>query len=42
MLAFLRADWFDGDTDTPAHRVALATARAQRLEAAILVEHRPH
>lgn len=35
MLDFLRADWFDEDLDRPAHRVAVATARADQLEAAI-------
>lgn len=35
MVDFLRADWLDIDTDRPARRVALATARAARLEAAL-------
>jgi hypothetical protein len=42
MLDFLRADWFDGDVDAPARRVALATERAERLEAAIRPAPRPH
>jgi hypothetical protein len=42
MLDFLRADWFDGDTDRPAQRVALATARAEQVEAAMRGERRRH
>ena len=41
-LEFLRADWFGGDVDTPAHRVALATARADQIEAEIRRERRPN
>jgi hypothetical protein len=32
---FLRADWLDRDVDRPARRVAAATARVERLEAAL-------
>jgi hypothetical protein len=42
MLDFLRADWFDRDIDRPAHRVALATARAEQIEAAIRGVRLPH